>query len=403
MTHMPILIRTARQATLALLLCLAAAGCSGDVLNPVGGSLLGRNAGGIREVVQLPASSTRQLFERIATLKPPVSNLRIGRKDGFAFRSLLRFELPADSIAAAAGGAAIDLTVDSLHVILGWRPQEATYRFGRPWEGPFEVHRPDAAWNEATAFFDTTSATETVFPSSPIPGVSITRSDTLAVIRLPLDAIASDGSGLDKVELLLEPGAGDDFMMASYSSEVSTAVPGNRRPTIVVFYRMDDQVIRYETVARQDVSWGAREGFEPDGQLLLASGLRLSPVLQFALPDTVPPNATVNFARIEFELDLDASVFDVLPLQMDAIAVSSATGDTVYTTFTTTTFSILTYEDSLPQVGINFSQSVIRNWISGSAANLGMALRAQFDSDFGWVTIRNPRISFVYSIAPELE
>jgi len=166
---------------------------------------------------------------------------------------------------------------------------------------------------------------------------------------------------------------------------------------------MDDQVIRYETVARQDVSWGAREGFEPDGQLLLASGLRLSPVLQFALPDTVPPNATVNFARIEFELDLDASVFDVLPLQMDAIAVSSATGDTVYTTFTTTTFSILTYEDSLPQVGINFSQSVIRNWISGSAANLGMALRAQFDSDFGWVTIRNPRISFVYSIAPELE
>ena len=135
---------------------------------------------------------------------------------------------------------------------------------------------------------------------------------------------------------------------------------------------------------------------------MISSGLRLSPVLQFAIPDSVPASSTVNLARFDFDILMSESLFDVLPIQLDAISVAS-TGDTIFTTFATSTLSVLTFDEPVETVALTISQAVIRNWASGARENLGMAIRPQSDSNFGWVVMTEPRISFIYSLIPEVE
>lgn len=366
--------------------------------------MLDREAGGVREVLSLPVSTTRRLFEHIETLEAPATNLRIGRMNGFLFRSMLRFHVPVDSIATAAGGTSgADVVIDSMRVQLEWFPQEGAYLFHEPGVGDFAVHRPEAFWNEASVFHDTTGASEVAFPSSAMEGVTIEQTDSLATIRLPIDALRSAGTAIDSVEILLEPSGSGEFMLAAHSSEASLLSAGRIPPRIVIDYRVNDQALQYETAAIQDISWGGRdEGGPPEDLVMISSGLRLSPILEFAFSDTIPRSATVNFAQLEFTIDMEQSLFDIVPIQLDAVSVAS-TGDTVYTTFTTSSMVVLNYTTPEPEVVIPFSQTVVRNWLSGVAQNLGMALRVQFDSNLSWIVIKDPRVSFNYTLAPEVQ
>ena len=64
---------------------------------------------------------------------------------------------------------------------------------------------------------------------------------------------------------------------------------------------------------------------------------------------------------------------------------------------------MLTFDEPVETVALTISQAVIRNWASGARENLGMAIRPQSDSNFGWVVMTEPRISFIYSLIPEVE
>ncbi|HLA38699.1 MAG TPA: hypothetical protein VJ417_01810, partial [Candidatus Glassbacteria bacterium] len=317
------------------------------------------------------------------------------RMNGIAFRSLLRFWVPADSLARAAGGnGAGDLAVNSLQIHLS-----ASFQRG---EADLTVDRPLADWDEYTVFSDTLAYTEVEFPSTPIPDASAAPvgEDSSVVVDLPAafaeEAIAASPLSAP-IEVMLRP-AGADFLTILMSRNSGLAETDLQRPWLELTYSVGGETYTYRSGAAEDTYWGGREGGGPAPDLLIVgSGIRYSALLRFALPDSIPAGATVNSVRLEMELDEAHSLLDLFSFGVTRIDILAGTSDTTYTSFNTLQFDSLVLQPDFP-----LDPTLMQSWLAAGAPNNGLALRSQDDTQILWAVFRNPRLRVIYSLPPDI-
>ena len=175
-------------------------GCGDRDSNPIGLELVDRMQGALVSLPPLPAADTWSRFDGLfpgpGGLEP---GLVVGRMSGLILRAAVRFRVPLDSLAAAAGGSgAPDLVLTDVRLHL--RRLSAFERLS----GSFSVERPDFAWDEGSTFIDTVNSVELDAPSTPIPGVDlVVGADSLYTFVLPtdyvqanLDSVAAVATGL---------------------------------------------------------------------------------------------------------------------------------------------------------------------------------------------------------------
>jgi hypothetical protein len=382
---------------------LWAAGCGNRSTNPIGGDLIARDPG---QVVMLPALGLSAGAQKFGGVTPVVAGgfeeLLVGRMNGLVFRSLLRFRVDADSLARALGvswaGAA---EVNTFRLYL--KPGVPGIKGGPD----LAVSRPLSAWDETSVFSDSLSLEEIEMPATALPTASASLvGDSIVVVDLPaalIQDVLAGAAGSDSVDVLLHPSDGsDDFLTSFVSREGVLLVTPQDRPRFELTYSLAGDSLRYEGGASLDTYWGARDGDGPEpGTLLLASGIRYDPILRFDLPDTIPAGATINSVRLEVDLDQDRSFLSVFPFQIGRLEVLSASGDTTYANYDN--------PDEVQQFVSGASTSsfliyppLIQSWLSKSAPNHGLALRAQDLQSLGWVLLLNPRLRIIYSLPPRL-
>ena len=370
--------------------------CGNSKTNPVGGDLIGRQGGGVVELPVMSLSSGMSKFEGIYPQTQGLSGgLRVGRMNGLAFRSLLRFRVPADSLARAAGGSGVaDLEEKSLQIRLF-----ASLQMGKT---ELAVDRPDGAWDEFTVFSDTlTYTSEIAFPSSPIlDAAAVALEDSSVIVDLPV-AFVEEAIGADplsaQIDVMLRP-AGEDFLTILMSRESGLAATNARWPQLEFKYSAGGETHTYHIGAQEDTYWGGRDGEGPPPDLLmLVSGIRYTSHLHFDLPDSIPAGATVNSVRLEMELDEAHSLLDLFTFSVDRIDILPGTADTIYTSFST-----LQFDSLAPKPAFALDPTFMQSWLATGAPNNGMALRPQDDTQIIWVVFRNPKLHVVYSLPPDI-
>jgi hypothetical protein len=380
---------------------LLANGCGSRSSNPVGTELVARRSGGVVSLKPLDMAEGGSAFEGAARLVFGGSpGLLAGQMNGIAFGSLLRFRVPADSLARAAGGQdASGLTVQSLRVILGTIPNLVRG------DGELSVEEPRGEWSESTAFVDSLAFVEIPFASVPLPDVRAVHTEVDSTVRVDLpvsaaeSAIQADPQDAE-IELMLGPMDGEEFVAVMVSREVSAEEGAvDRRPRLELQYSVDAQDYLYESNAIADTYWSRREGGGPASDvLLLSSGIRYSSILRFDFPDSIPSRSTVNSVVFEVDVDRDRSLYDFFLFQVDKVEFDPDIGDTTFTNFDNDLF-----ESDTTTLSIEVNRALVQGWVTGEFPNHGMALRASDNTRVTWVTLERPRLTIVYSLPPELD
>jgi len=326
--------------------------------------------------------------------------LKVGKMHGIAFRALLRFRLPTDSLSAAAGGtSAADLHVESLRLDLARLPGH-NVDWGLP---AFEV--PQAEWSESSTFVDTLSFTEVAFPSLSLEADSVyAPSDrrVRALLPVSLAEAASVGlSGVAEMDLLLVPRKAPDALTVLASSE---ATADSLRPRLTLGYTVGGVEYAYESPATEDVHWAARhDGGPPTDLLIVSAGIFHGSVLQFALPEDFPKAATVNRAQLELDIDEDDSHYGVMPFYTDVVGVNTETGDTTFTA-PADQDRYHTFVNGAVTQEFWIDRTIVQGWVSGALPNHGLAIRPRLDDpEVDWVVVENPRLRVMYSLPPTTE
>ena len=370
-------------------------GCGTRDATPVGGNLLGGDPGGVLEMPLLPLSQGKPRFEGINPVGMGTSEeLWVGQMSGLAFRTLLRFRVPADSLARAAGGRGTsDLEVTSLRVVLH------AYTGRQRQVGKVGVHSPTTAWTESSVFADSLTLVEVKFSSLPIATANaVSRGDSL-IVELPATvgekAIRANPQAA-RLEMLLAPTGTEGFLKVLRSRETDDR---SLRPRLLLSYSVGGARYLYEIGASADTYWGRRsETLPPD--LLLASGVFYASLLRFEVPDSIPSGATVNMAQLLVDIDEAQSYYDVLPFRVDMVGVS-ANGDTTFAQSSASGIYVQSVAPSAPSQTFVLDRTLIQGWISGGVPNHGLALRPQYsDPEVDWVVFQNPRLRVVYSLPP---
>ncbi|MDA0749013.1 MAG: hypothetical protein O2954_21040 [bacterium] len=315
--------------------------------------------------------------------------------NGLIFRSLFRFQVKADSLARAGGGAGVtDLIVTSAQVHL---VQRSILKRG---VGELTVHRPDAVWTESTIFADTLTFVEVAFPFSPIAGATTTTVlDTTILVDLPGDYVQAAlvaNPQLADVEFLLAPGGSEEFITGMITRNGAT--PGTEQyPVMTLNYTVKGTSYTDSIRIWEDTFYGGGYNGGPGpGQLLLSSGIRYGALFRFAFPDSIPKGATVAGAELQLTANPEKSVFVGFPFGVDRVEVAVTAGDTTFTRFNTW----LAAESS---GSFLLNQSLVQGWVSGAVPNLGLALRPRNDAVINWLLLDPPRLKLTYSIPPPLE
>ncbi len=384
--------------TVLLMVVFWGNGCGDRATNPVGRELIG-GSGRVVELSPLSLSSASSVFEGVSSLdQGQAGALLVGRMNGLLFRSLLRFRVPsADSLARAAGeSSANGFEVNALRLILQSDPF-----LQRGGEGKLAVGRPEGAWNEASVFVDTLTATEIDLPVSSIPGIpgafEVSTGDSSVVIDLtsPFMEQAIDTDALmAQIDLMLLPAETADFLVLLISKEGEPS----GRPRLELTYSFGGGVHhRYESGAAEDTFWGAQDGGGPASDpdlLILASGIRYSSILRFNLPDNIPPGASVNSVQLETDVDRDHSLFDSFRFHVSRLDVRPEVGDTLFTKFNAWQFG-----PEQPSFVLN--RALVQGWVSGDIPNHGMRLTPVDNDVILWVVLENPILKVTYSLPPD--
>ena len=394
-------------AMVAALVC--GAGCGNRATNPIGADLVGRDPGA---VVVLPALGLAEGSRRFGGVAPIVAGsfeeLLVGRMNGLVFRSLLRFQVDADSLARASGvtwtGA---LEVHAFRLYL--KPRTS----GIQGTLDLAVSRPESAWDETSVFSDSLSLEEIPVPATALPVASSrTVGDSVVVFDLPVSLIQDAFIGANAMvplDVMVHPAEGsEDFMASFISRDAILLVTPRDRPRFELIYSFAGDSLRYESRASQDTYWGARDGDGPGSEmLLLASGVRYDPILRFDLPDSIPAGSTINSVRLDIDVDLDRSFLGVFPFSVGQIQVLAETGDTSYANYDAIdeygdVHASQEFTSGSPQATISLFPPLVQGWISKAVPNHGFALRARDIQTVGWVVLLNPRLRVIYSQPPEM-
>jgi hypothetical protein len=383
-----------RIKLITVVLLALVASCGDRETNPIGQELVERQQGNLVALPPLSLAESRVKFDGVYPSSTGLeSELFVGRMSGLILRTLLRFRIPADSLARAAGASQPgDLTVTNVRIEL-WRRSS----FERL-NGSMEVRQPDMVWDDFTTFADTVDAVELGVPSSPLAGASVgAEGDSVYAITLPPEyvqsSVAADPDSAD-VEILLTPALGEEFLAAMISREDLGPNSQVTQPALVLSYIVSDVQHTFETASSADAYWVARDeaGMPPD-VLVMSSVVRLIPLLKYGMPDGIPAGATVVSTKLIATIDSDRSFFSSFPFGVDRIDIQPTTGDTVETRFNTwllegtnTTFEL--------------NQALVQGWLVGDVPNEGMLLKPRILTVMEWVTLRNPTLNVVYALPP---
>lgn len=372
--------------------------CSTDKTNPAGNPLLDRDPG---QVVTLPAidlvsgASFQELVLPIVLGQR--EELLIGQMNGFRFQSLLRFRVPVDSLAQAAGGTAGDFSAQTIQLNLNFRGHRLVD------QTQVSVLSPDEPWQEIDTFVDSLTLSERNFSASVIADASSqVVGDSTLVVNLPvayLESSRANNASIPEVEVYVVPEGIDDFLLDIVAREGQTIAALGRQPKLVMSYQVGSVVDTFQVISSADTYWGTRtDGGPRTDQILVSKGTFYSSILNFEMPTTVPAGSTINSAELELDLDLDRSYFDAFPFELYHVEFQPTINDTLYTLYNT--------ENEInPETTVKFifNQSLIQAWITGAQVNQGVAIRAVGTPiDFTWVRILDARLNLIYSTPPEL-
>ena len=381
------------------------AGCNTDKHNPVGGDLLERDAGRVFELKGIPINSGKSFQELVfPVVMGEQDELLVGQMNGFMLRSLLRFRVKIGELASNAGILPEDLVVDSLQIRLDIRSSRL------PGNTSIVALQPDSPWEELQGFVDTLTLIESEFLASPIQDATTQVLEDHVLITLPvalLNAVRTVEADSPDVDVLLQPEGTASFLLDFFAREAGTQGP---IPQLHVVYRVGDVVERTIFEPQADTYWGARiNGGPPEGLMILSDGFFFGTMLDFDLPASIPQGATVNFAELEFDIDLDYSYFSTFPFEIYHLGFSAGQADTVFTLYNNAPLladpATSTY---------TFRPNLIQAWISGARINQGLALSPLSFTSLGlpslissppllkWIVMRDVRLNIVYSLPPEL-
>jgi len=391
-----------------LLLVGLFAGCNTDKRNPVGGGLLVRDAGQAFELNGIPLSSGKSFQELVfPVVMGEQEELLVGQMNGFVLRSLLRFRVQIGELASDAGAVPEDLVVDSLQIRLDIRSSRL------PGNTSIVAMQPDSPWEELQGFVDTLTSVESEFLASPILAATTQVLENYVLITLPvtlLNAVRTVEADSPEVEILLQPRGTASFLLDFFAREARAAGTGVPIPELHMVYRVNGLLERAIVEPQADTYWGARvDGGPPEGLLILSEGLFFGTMLKFDLPTAIPQGATINSAKLEFDIDLDHSYFTTFSFEIYHLEFPAGQADTIFTRYNTP----LLADPAQSTYAIN--QSLIQAWLSGAQVNHGLALSPlNFTSTSGlpsllnsppflrWIVMRDVRLNLVYSLPPEL-
>jgi hypothetical protein len=264
------------------------------------------------------------------------------------------------------------------------------------------VHEPQTTWEEIATFVDSVQLVEKTVLSSPISGaLASVVADTDLVVSLPVlsfEAARLKNGQEPLVNLLLEPEGNAEFLLDLIARQAAAVTTISKHPKLVLNYRVGGVAATFTTEAVADTYWGTRTNGGPSrNTLLLSRGTFFSPILKFAMPASIPKDATINQASLNIDIDLDRSFYTSIPFEIYHIEINSAANDTIYTRYNT--------EQNLVtgQTTIQVRPSLAEAWITGAQVNHGMALRAlATQNDMTWVRLRSASLNLIYSLPPEL-
>ncbi len=383
-------------------------GCNTEKRNPLGPGLVGRDPGDVVAVSDIPLRSAQSFHVLIfPTRMGEQEELLVGQMNGFLLRGLLRFTVPIGQLAGDAGGVSSDLVVDSLRVNLGIRSARLIEN------ASLVALQPDSPWEELQTFVDTVSLAESEVLATPIPGAITQVLEDRIQIDLPvslLEAARHSEADAPSVEILLQPEGEASFLLDIFAREASAAGSSVPIPELELVYRVGDLPERTTVQADADTYWSARvNGGPPKDLLILSEGLFYGSILNFDLPTDIPPGATINSAKLQFDIDLDRSYFASFFFEIYHLEFSEGARDTTFTRYNTP----LSAEPTTATY--TFNQSLIQAWTSGAQVNHGLALSPiNFTSASGlpallhspplikWLVLKDVRLDLVYSLPPEL-
>ncbi len=354
----------------------------------------------LTELDPIAPSEGKSTFEGIVPIVQGKSEaLKVGRMNGIVLRSLLRFRMPADSLARASGGAnAHDLVMISLQIHL--RTHADGGGRGTP---DLQVSRPEGVWDETSSFVsDQDPTTHAEIPTSVISPAAVTDygdgSLTVDLPRVVLDDALDADAIAPLVEVMLHPAAGAEFLTVLTSSDASGTETDELRPRLEFVFTVGGEEHRFETDSVEDTYWGARtdDSAETD-QLMVASDIRYGSILRFDVPNL--NLRVVLAAALEFEVDPELSFFNAFPFQIDRVDGVEASGVFSYTTYDSSRFSA---EGHTGTVLLALDRTLVNGWTTGAIPNHGVALRPRDDAQLAWVVIRNPRLKVVYVLQDQV-
>ena len=384
------------------------AGCDTDKRNPVGGAFIDRDAGQTFSLPSIPLR-TGQSFQALVfpTRLGDQEDLLVGQMNKFALRSLLRFKIPIDQLAADAGGVSADLTVDSLRIQVGIRSTRLVDN------ASLSVLHPQTDWDELQIFVDSLTLIEKEILASPIVGANAHVLQDRVLIDLPgsfLTDLRVAEADSPTVDILLEPNGSAEFLLDLIARENAIINPGVLIPQLEMVYRVGDLVERTSIAPRADTYWNTRvEGGPSRDLILLSEGMFYGTTLDFDIPTQIPPGATINSAKLEFDVDHDRSFYSAFPFEIYHMEFTGSPQDTVFTRYNTP----LLAEPTI--ASYTFNQSLVQAWMSGAQVNQGLALsplnRTSSTGLFTllnsspkprWIVLNDVRLNIVYSLPPEL-
>jgi len=376
-----------------LMALFAVSSCGGKTNNSVGSTLLDQqHVGRLDSVTVSDATAFTVFLGRDTISSGGDSNLLVGSLNGFVFKSLIRFEVPIDSLVGTVdGGQVTDFTVEDLSV-------ELNLLNSLPLDGVnLTVKLPVFSWDEETAYHEAQAGSEEN-PSQAIDGaVAVVLQPGQVRISLPgtflTDRIDSTTTVI-QLNLVLESDGESQFLL-------DLAARTNEGPSIRVQYVV--QVDRfgfpgsYQALASEDNYWAEVTGTGPDPEVpMISNGIVFTPLITFEIPE-IPLNSTVHFAQIDFEIDQERSFFESVSVLIDQVLFSSTSTNPIFT---------FPPGNSLPSSqkieglsgSLNLNQILVQGWISNVFTTREIRLRPVSGGDgVSWIVFKNIRLKFVYT------
>ncbi len=288
------------------------------------------------------------------------------------------------------------MAVDS--IAIRFHPLPGAQRGG----GEIRALWPGRSWSETSVFADSTTFEPRPVRGTVLPGrAAMSRDDSTGRIRLPTSFFSRAAEGnppTATVQVLLEPSplAAGDFLLVAASDDAEAL---GRRPR-AVFYRSSSGIRDSVVVdVTADTYFAERVGPPPEEGLLIETGVFYSLLLRFALPDSIPRNATVNRADLTVDVLQERSLFGTLRFQVDRVEVAGA--DTAFVRPSQSNFYVRGITSEEQRATVRLDRFLVQSWVSGNFPNHGMALRPQFDEiRYEWAVLKNPTLRLVYSTPP---